>query len=179
MARDLDVAAGRPMSLVAADRRPRRVALLSRTLRRAGMAVPVVALDATAPLPFGPVFDCVLLDAPCSGLGTLRRDPDLKWSRDPGDLPGLAASQRRMLAAAADAVRPGGRLVYATCSSEPDENAQVIDAFLESDGRYAPAPVPDRIPRAVIDARGCVTTVPFRDNQDAYFAAVLARRAGT
>ena len=89
--------------------------------------------DAAA-LPAG-TFDCVLVDAPCSGLGTLRRDPDIRWRRREGDLEPLAASQRRMLQHAAEAVAPGGRLVYATCSSEPEENEAVADGL------------PRRIPR--------------------------------
>ena len=84
--------------LVASDHRRPRVALLTATLRRLGVRAPVVALDATTPLPFGPVFDVVLLDAPCSGLGVLRRDPDLKWSRRAEDLADFAAAQSRMLA---------------------------------------------------------------------------------
>ncbi len=123
-------------ALVAADFRPSRVRLLRRMLRRASAATPVIALDATRPLPFGPVFDRVVVDAPCSGLGVVRRDPDLKWSRQPDDLAGFAAVQQRMLTQAAEAVAPGGRLIYATCSSEPEENENVIRAFAARDDRF-------------------------------------------
>ena len=77
------------------------------------------------PLPFRPAFDCVLVDAPCSGLGTLRRDPDIRWRRAPEDLAEFAAAQLRdARARRAAPCGPGGRLVYATCSSEPEENEQ-------------------------------------------------------
>jgi 16S rRNA (cytosine967-C5)-methyltransferase len=162
--------------LVAADFRPGRVALLSGTLQREGLRVPILALDGRRPLPFRQTFDCVLIDAPCSGLGTLRRDPDLKWTRQPDDLARFAADQLRMVQAAADVVVPGGRVVYATCSSEPAENAGVVDAFLAGDPRYRQTPVDaDLPPRDARDAAGALTTVPFRDGLDAFYAAVLVR----
>ena len=77
-----------------------------------------------------PQFDRVLVDAPCSGLGTIRRDPDIRWRRHEADLPALARTQLALLERAASLVRTGGRLVYATCSSEPEENEAVVDAFL-------------------------------------------------
>jgi 16S rRNA (cytosine967-C5)-methyltransferase len=166
--------------LVASDRRPARVALLVRTLARAGLDVPVVALDALGPLPFGAVFDCVLLDAPCSGLGTLRRDPDLKWSRREADLPRLAAEEARMLDEASALVAPGGRLVYATCSSEPEENIELVRAFLEAHPGFSLREVlPPTIPAALASADGCLTTTPFQHGLDAFFAAALVRRTAT
>lgn len=173
-----DAAASR---LVAADRRPARVAILRNTLDRERLPVAVVALDAEQGLPFGPVFDRVLLDAPCSGLGTLRRDPDLKWSRTAEDLPRLAEAQGRMLVQAAAVVRPGGRLVYATCSSEPDENWAVIARFLESDLRFRleRLPVDRDLPATLIDERGCLVTTPADHQLDAFFAAVLVRQETT
>ena len=117
--------------IVACDLRPRRVRLLRQTLAATGApGVTVVRADATAHPAFGPLFDAVLVDAPCSGLATIRRDPDIRWRRAEADLIGFADVQLRMVLAAAAAVRPGGRLVYATCSSEPDENGDVIERFL-------------------------------------------------
>lgn len=163
--------------LVAGDNRPARVALLARTIGTAGLAIPVLSLDAQAPLPFAATFDRVLLDVPCSGLGTLRRDPDLKWTRGEADLPRLAANARRMLDHAAAVVRPGGRLVYATCSSEPEENDEVVDRFLadRSDFQPAAAATADIAP-ALLNASGRLVTKPFRHGLDAFFAAVLVRR---
>jgi 16S rRNA (cytosine967-C5)-methyltransferase len=168
-------AAGAPSLLVAGDFRPARVAVLRDTIARARSPVPIVRIDARRPLPFGPVFDAVVLDAPCSGLGTLRRDPDLKWSRAENDLPRLAADERRMIECAAACVRPGGRLIYATCSSEPEENGEVVNAFLAGHPQFVlgrvvlPAPASP----ALVDERGCLVTLPFRDRLDAFYAAVL------
>jgi 16S rRNA (cytosine967-C5)-methyltransferase len=168
--------------VVAADHRPARIALLQDTLSRAGIRAPVVALDAEAGLPFGPVFDRILLDAPCSGLGTLRRDPDIKWRRAPKDLAPLAAAQSRMLLEVAAAVRPGGALVYSTCSSEPEENEQVLDRFLAASPAFRLVPfATDTAPpeaAAALDARGRLRTWPFAHGLDAFFAALLVRREG-
>lgn len=166
--------------VVAADLRYRRVALLAGSLARAANPrIGIVRLDATAPLPFGPVFDCVLVDAPCSGLGVLRRDPDVRWRRTAGDLPAFAATQLAMLRQAAEAVRPGGRLIYATCSSEPEENEQVVDGFIDRDPRFAPArPESTGAVARLLDDRGHLRTLPFRDGVEAFFAAVLVRRDG-
>ncbi len=171
---------GRGGLLVAADHRHARVRLLRDVLSRAGITAPIVQLDATRGFPFDGVFDAVLLDAPCSGLGTLRRDPDLKWSRTATDLPALAATQRAMLAQAATVVRPGGRLLYATCSSEPEENEQVVEPFLAANADFVHAPAapgPAVIDgERLVDDRGYLRTLPFRDALDAFFGALLVRR---
>lgn len=166
--------------VVAGDHRPFRMALLRSTLDRGGARGLLTAFDAARALPFGPVFDRVLLDAPCSGLGTLRRDPDLKWSRQEADLLPLAAVQRRMLGQAATTVRPGGSLVYSTCSSEPEENEDVVDAFLSGHREFSLGPLDaasaDYDASSLIDGRGFLRTLPFRDGLDAFFAARLVRQ---
>lgn len=169
--------------LVAADVRARRVALLRRTLAAAGAKdVKVLIADAAAPLPFAPIFDLVLLDAPCTGLGTLRRDPEIRWRRTERDIEASAARQRRMIAEAARVVAEGGRLVYSTCSSEPEENQQVVEAFLASHGGFAPIPrsrlVAEGAPEAVLDASGFLETRPDRHGLEAFFAAALQRTGG-
>jgi len=124
--------------LVACDVRDRRVDLLRRTVSASGASnVRLVQTDLLKRLPFGSTFDCVLVDAPCSGLGTLRRDPDIRWRRREEELPSLAAAELTMLQHAAEGVAPGGRLVYATCSSEPEENEAVADAFLATTPGFA------------------------------------------
>ena len=163
--------------VVAADYRPRRVALLARTLARLRLAnVAVVRLDATAPLPFGAVFDRVLLDAPCSGLGTIRRDPDIRWRRTEADLEEFADLQLRMLERAAACVRPRGRLVYTTCSSEPEENEAVVARFLERHAAYEAAPPLSPVTASLIGHDGYFRTLPFRDGVEAFFGAVLCRK---
>jgi 16S rRNA (cytosine967-C5)-methyltransferase len=165
--------------VAACDVRGRRIALLQDTLRQAGCreARPVyVAADGA--LPFASGFDRVLVDAPCSGLGTVRRDPDIKWRRQEDDLAALAGRQLTLLQRAAAVVRPGGRLVYATCSSEPEENEMVVERFLAGhpafrlldlrrDGRAELAPV--------LDSRGLLRTLPFAHGLEAFFAAALQR----
>jgi 16S rRNA (cytosine967-C5)-methyltransferase len=166
--------------LVACDVRHRRMDLLRRTVLASGAtSVRLVQADLLAPLPFTHRFDCVLVDAPCSGLGILRRDPDIRWRRRESDLPILAATQLRMLGHASEVVAPGGRLIYATCSSEPEENEAVADAFLAGasqfvaiDARQASPDLPD----AVIDARGHLRTLPHAHGLEAFFGAVFERR---
>jgi 16S rRNA (cytosine967-C5)-methyltransferase len=164
--------------IVATDVRGRRVDLLARTVHQSGaQSVRVAQADASGALPFGPVFDVVLLDAPCSGLGTLRRDPDIRWRRQEADLPRLAATQLRMLEQAADVLKDGGRLIYATCSSEPEENEQVVAQFLETRPDFARAAV-DALPTGVqpfLDSSGALRTEPFRHQLEAFFAAMLVK----
>jgi 16S rRNA (cytosine967-C5)-methyltransferase len=118
----------------------------------------------------------VLLDAPCSGLGTLRRDPDIRWRRTEESLAPLAATQVEMLNRAADVVKAGGRLVYATCSSEPDENEQVVERFLSDRRDFARAPelIQAGLQR-FLTPDGDFRTFPFRDQLEAFFAAMLVK----
>ncbi len=162
--------------VVASDLRPGRIALLERFLaRNQPRRAPIVRLDATAPLPFDRAFDCVLVDAPCSGLGALRRDPDIRWRRTPDDLPGLAATQFAMLCRASETVRPGGRLVYATCSGEPEENEEVVERFRAGHPEFdLIAPGAGLAP--VADGEGYLRTLPFRHGVEAFFGALLLRR---
>ncbi|MXZ71611.1 MAG: 16S rRNA (cytosine(967)-C(5))-methyltransferase RsmB [Acidobacteria bacterium] len=164
--------------VVACDHRPHRVSLLKRARERLGLSnVAVVRLDATAPLPFGERFDHVLLDAPCSGLGIVRRDPDIKWRREPRDLHVFADRQLAMLRRAAACVRRGGRLVYSTCSSEPEENEEVVAQFLEDRTAFTLIQPESPVARPFVDNAGYFRTLPFRDGVDAFFGAVLRRKA--
>jgi 16S rRNA (cytosine967-C5)-methyltransferase len=175
----LAAAMGNRGLLVACDVREKRVALLKRTVATCGASVArIVQADAAAPLPFTTPFDLVIVDAPCSGLGTLRRDPDIRWRRRPEDLPALAAAQRLMLGHAADAVAPGGRLIYATCSSEPEENEDVAAAFTATSSAFVPvdARTIPGVPEAVVDSRGHLRTAPHLHGLEAFFGAVFERR---
>jgi 16S rRNA (cytosine967-C5)-methyltransferase len=170
--------------IVASDRRPKRIALLRQAVRTSGaQSIRVAQVDLLQPLPFQARFDCVVVDAPCSGLGTLRRDPEIRWRRSEEDLAEFAATQRVMLEHAAGVVGVGGRLVYSTCSSEPDENEEVVAAFLEHhpdfaaiDPRAAGLPHGPSLAR-VIDEAGHLRTYPHLHGLEAFFAALLARRA--
>lgn len=171
--------------LFAADRRARRMQLLRETLAAAGATtVKLVQLDLEGGLPFprgeAAAFDLILVDAPCSGLGTLRREPEIRWRRTDADLPGFAHRQRRMLHEAASALRPGGLLLYATCSSEPDENEQVAAAFRDEHPQFVSVdprawPLPEAIAPLINDA-GHLRTLPHQHGLEAFFAAAFQRR---
>lgn len=165
--------------IVACDVRPRRLSLLRDTVRASGAShVRIVHLAPAGDLPFGAPFDRVLVDAPCSGLGTLRRDPDIRWRRHEEDLPAFARTQLTLLGRAASLVRTGGRLVYATCSSEPEENEAVVDAFLADHGEFELLDLrTDGAPSllALLNGRGMLRTLPFAHGLEAFFAAALVR----
>lgn len=127
-------------------------------------------------------IDCVLVDAPCSGSGTLRRNPDLKWRFDENELARVNAVQGNLLRAAARLVKPGGRLVYATCSLLATENQQVVESFLAEYGHFAVVPAAE-----VLKAQGIAidhaarfapwfVMLPHLHGTDGFFAAVLERR---
>lgn len=107
------------------------------------------------------MFDAVLVDAPCTGLGTVRRHPEIKWRRSEPDLFGAAALQARILDAASEHVRPGGTLVYAVCSPEPEESTSVVERFLAKHPAFS--------------CESTLSTAPPRDGEDAHFAARLQR----
>jgi 16S rRNA (cytosine967-C5)-methyltransferase len=117
--------------IVATELHPHRATLLRRLAPQQN--VEVVTADALA-LPYGPEFDRVLADVPCSGTGTLARNPEIKWKLKPEDLHDLQSRQIAILRAAMRHVAPGGRLIYSTCSLEPEENEQVIAAVLQGSG---------------------------------------------
>jgi 16S rRNA (cytosine967-C5)-methyltransferase len=122
-------------------------------------------------------FEYVLLDAPCTGLGTLREHPEIRWRLKPGDPARMAAIQIRMLENAGALVRPGGAIVYSVCSLAPAEGEGVIDEFLKAHPEFEIDPEPpnyDEI-RDVLDARGFMKTRPDVGGLDGFFAARLVR----
>jgi len=160
--------------IVAGEISPARLGTLASLLARwGGDNVRVVGADARRP-PFARPFESVLLDAPCSGLGTIGRHPDIRWRARPGDLARHALRQREILEALAPLVAPGGTLVYATCSIEPEENEDVITPFLEAHRDFGTAPPPDWA-RVFTDGTS-LRTLPERDHGDGFFAAILRRR---
>ncbi|HXG93861.1 MAG TPA: 16S rRNA (cytosine(967)-C(5))-methyltransferase RsmB [Blastocatellia bacterium] len=163
--------------VVACDIHPHRLATLAATCRRLGIeSVDAVAMDATREWPMVKEalrFDRVLIDAPCTGTGTLRRNPEIKWRLAPDDPARLAEVQLSLLTRATDAVRSGGRLVYSTCSLEREENERVITRFIESGAPFRVIE-PDAHPD-LITGDGFVRTFPHRHAMDGFFAAVLER----
>ena len=166
-------------TIVASDVRPKRLALLQETIKTAETrCASVVRVPQTGPLPFEARFDAVLVDAPCSGLGIVRRDPDIRWRRHERDLAVLAGDQLALLMRAADVVRQGGRLVYATCSSEPEENDGVVASFLVTRPDFRIVNLHNRGRAAIapfVDAQGFFRTTPPAHGLEAFYAALLIR----
>lgn len=172
--------------VLAVDRAPKRLGRLAENMSRLRLAVETREAD-VLDLPDEP-FDAVLLDAPCSATGTIRRHPDVAWTKRPSDLAALADLQRRLLDKAAALTRPGGRLVYCTCSLEPEEGVDQVEAFLARAGDFARLAVrPEEVgglAEAVTPA-GDLRTLPChlpdapegRSGLDGFFAARLVRRA--
>jgi len=154
---------------LALDRHPGRVVLMRRNLRHTRG---IVAGDGTAP-PLRPAScAAVLLDAPCSGTGTLRRHPEIRWRLQPADLAGLAAAQRRLAAAAVALLAPGGVLVYATCSLEPEENAEVVVGLGLEPLAVGPL-LTDAVPRIEMPGGGVV--IPPSGGGDGFTVNALRR----
>lgn len=169
--------AARGGEVVAADRSVRRLRRVVEGAERLGLRVSVVVADGTAP-PLRSVADVVLVDAPCSGTGTLRRHPDARWRLSESDLDGLIATQDRILAGAAGLVRPGGLLVYSTCTLEPEENDQRVQAFLRRHGQFMLEDewLDGEVPERVRDGP-FLRVLPQKSGTDGSFAARLRRRA--
>src|SRR5262249_30112493 len=158
-------------TVVACDlHRHRLAALISICNRLGAQCVDALALDATRELPFigsGALFDRVLVDAPCTGTGTLRENPEIKWRLSPNDISRLANTQAELLRRGSLALARGGKLVYSTCSLEPEENEEVVRRFLEEE----PFEIvrPDARPD-LVTAEGFVRTFPHHHNCDGFFA---------
>jgi len=168
--------AGDGAIVVAGDRNESRLQTVVSSARRQRLSqVKCVVFDGLASLPFREgSFDCVLLDAPCSGTGTLRRNPEIRWRISPEDISELATRQLRLLLNGSKVVRPGGRLVYSTCSVEKEENEEVVSAFLRSNGRFKPVALPAK--SAVKTAIGTLRTWPHLDGTDGFFIAAFECR---
>lgn len=160
--------------VIAAEASAKRLRTMADLVRRwASPNVRLVLADVSRP-PFGRSFDTVLLDAPCTGLGTLGRNPDIRWRLRPEDVERQAARQKRLLAAVARLVRPGGRLVYATCSLEDEETTTVVQEFLGTGPGFQPSSAPEWA-RAFVDGDGFLRTRPERVPADGFFVAILER----
>jgi 16S rRNA (cytosine967-C5)-methyltransferase len=168
--------AGGDAMIVASDLRFRRLATLAKICRKLGAeCVSAVALDGTRDLPFhGAKFDRVLIDAPCTGTGTLRANPEIKWRLTPEDVNRISLTQFELLRQGAQALETGGRLVYSTCSIEAEENEMVVERFLDGGAPFRI--VKPEVSEALLTAGGFVRTFPDRHGCDGFFAAVLERR---
>jgi 16S rRNA (cytosine967-C5)-methyltransferase len=162
----------RPEFILAADRSESRIRMLKDNAHRVGLPLALVVADALHPPVSG--ADVVLLDAPCTGTGTMARHPDARWRLRPDSLSEMASLQRGMLEAAADSVCPGGLVVYSTCTLEPEENEELVEAFLS---RRADFSIEDSevVPASMRAEDGSLVVLPQNTEFDGAFAARLRR----
>jgi 16S rRNA (cytosine967-C5)-methyltransferase len=165
--------------IVASDLHEHRLrTLISAAQLQHVKSIQAVALNGLQALPFAESsFDRVLVDAPCSGTGTLRRNPEIRWRISPADIEDLAGRQAQLLSNAAIGVKPGGRLIYSTCSVEPEENEEVVKSFLENNRTFNPVSITLAGGRQA--AEGALRTWPHREGTDGFFISVLERKALT
>ena len=164
--------------ILAIDRHAGKLAELRKEITRLGInniQTQQVDLSIMLPIALTEKFDQVLVDAPCSGTGTLRRNPEIKWRTKALDLNGYAITQKTILQNAAPAVKKGGRLIYCTCSLLPAENEDVIRHFLVNNPQFILAPIPETIKKTLIDKNGFFRTYPHIHNTDGFFGAILQR----
>ena len=172
-------------SVIAVDNSKTRLKLLAENLKRLHLEAELVEADAASWQPGG-LFDAVLLDAPCSSTGTIRRHPDIPYVKSAKDIEALAALQARLLDNAARLVRPGGKLIYSTCSLEPEEGEAQIAAFLTRNAAFSIDPIsPAELYGQAqwIEPSGCLRTFPYElkldsaewSGMDGFFAARLVR----
>lgn len=167
-------------SIVACDRQPGRMRLLCRNTARLQLSsvLPMVA-DATQALPLRARFDCILVDAPCSGLGVLRRHPDIKWRKTHADLRALQAIQVALLEGQCELLAPKGALVYSVCSNEPEETHDVVACFLATHPSMQIDRVEDELPKAPVHVSatpGTLDLTPEQWHTDGVFVARFRRR---
>jgi 16S rRNA (cytosine967-C5)-methyltransferase len=167
-----------PLALiVAGDLHEHRLSTLKALALQQGVeGIQPVVYDATQPLPFAAEsFDRVLVDAPCSGTGTLRHNPEIRWRITAADIKELSEKQTKILANAAVVVRPGGRLVYSTCSVEIEENEDVAENFLEEHYDFASSVLD--APSEMQSRTGAIRTWPHRQDVDGFFIQAFERKS--
>jgi 16S rRNA (cytosine967-C5)-methyltransferase len=171
----LVAAAADPAAIVAVDRDAKKVARARERLTAAGAAaVDLRCADARA-LGADDVFAGAVVDAPCSGIGIVGRHPEARWRKQPEDAARLAPLQADILEAVSRHVVPGGRLVYAVCSTDAREGSAIVDAFLAAHPDFARASLPDRY-RPLAEPSGDVLVPPGIEGRDGFALALLARR---
>lgn len=165
-------------TVLASDLHAAKLGNLRRRAARAG-ASNIRTVDVTAIMEYASMADCVLIDAPCSGMGVFRRNPDSKWRLSEEDIPELSAKQHEIIRNYSRLVKPGGRLVYATCTISRDENDNIVERFLEDAREFAivPAIEVNAMFRDFTDSRGYFRSFPHIHGTDGFFCAVMRRQA--
>lgn len=160
--------------IIAIDRYESRLNILIKNLERLGVKnVKPIAVDAMEYNEGD--FDRVLVDAPCTGFGTLTKKPDIKWKKDIGDLKKVAELQYTLLEKAASLLKQGGSVVYSTCTIEPEENLDIINKFLEHHKNFKLDPADNYVTKEVVGSNGCIQTYPHIHLMDGAFSAKLIR----
>ena len=164
-------------SIVAGDLHYHRLRTVIESAGLQGLkSIQCLALDGLRQLPFSEdSFDRVLVDAPCSGTGTLRRNPEIRWRVSEADIHDLSRRQQQLLGNAARVVKPRGRLIYSTCSVEPEENELVVQTFLEKWKEFEPVKL--EVAPSLITATGAARTWPHREGTDGFFIQAFARKS--
>ncbi len=173
--------------VVAADLHPHRLRAMKMHLERVGATqVQRLAFDGTAPIPLAAHFDRILVDAPCSGTGTLSRNPEIRWRLRPDDLADFHGRQAKLLSNALELLAPRGRLVYSTCSLEPEENELVVAEVLASRrglrrvsaaAAVAPHLTKGALIEDLVGSDGYLRTFPPEQHTDGFFAAVIEHKS--
>ena len=164
----------RPAKSLAADRSESRIRMVAENAQRTGQVVDLVIADALHP-PFAEV-DVVLLDVPCTGTGTLARHPDARWRLRPEAINELATLQAHLIETGASIVAPGGLLIYSTCSLEPEENEERVNAFLRARPDFT-LEATDAVPSHLLDDHGRLFVTPQESGFDGAFAARMRKTA--
>ena len=162
-------------TIVSIDTDARKIARAQARLAEAGVTSVTLRTGDASALDGGETFDAILVDAPCSGLGIIGRQPEARWRKTPDDGARLAPQQRALIDAAAAALAPGGRLVYAVCSTDAREGEGVIDPFLAAHPELERSPLPERY-SALATAAGDVLVAPGIEGRDGFYIAVMRRR---
>jgi 16S rRNA (cytosine967-C5)-methyltransferase len=176
--------------VVAVDRSPARIARLRDNLARLALEAETIVADAVEwrGADHGGGFDGILVDAPCTSTGTIRRHPDVAWLRQESDLKALTLLQQRLLQKSVMLLKPGGTLVYCTCSLEAEEGEQAVAALLAAEPSLARAPIdPSEVSglAEIVTAEGDLRTLPCHlphqdprlSGLDGFYAARLVRRS--
>lgn len=166
----------RQETFLGGDLYEQRLKIVRKTCQKTGVKnYALLAYDAEKSLPFaGESFDVVLLDAPCSGTGTIRHNPEIRYFLAEKDFAELSGKQLRILKNASKTLKKGGRLIYSTCSLEREENETVIEKFLTESGEFEK--IAPRLPEKFLTDEGFARTFPHRDETDGFFIAVLQKK---